>query len=156
MLGVRLGVAEGSADGFGVLREGIARGVARRVAGRRSEERDVDVQVTARDGAASSAVAAEHHRLLHQPVGNLLGEFTAQTGGGNPGDDPVPDVFDQRGVDIGKAGRRQMQVLEAHLGQFVHHHIHNLVTAAEMVVEGDRHPVLEAAFDDGLLKGDDF
>ena len=47
-----------------------------------------------------------------------------------------------------------MEVFEAHLGEFGDNHVDNLVTAAEMVVEGDGHAVLETRAADSLLEGD--
>ena len=61
-------------------------------------------------------------------------------------------MVDQRSVNVRKAGRGEVEVLESHLGQFAHNHVHNLVTASEMVVEGDCHSVLEAAEPDGILQ----
>ena len=63
-------------------------------------------------------------------------------------------MVDQRSVNVRKAGRGEVEVLESHLGQFAHTHVHNLVTASEMVVEGDCHSVLEAAEPDGILQRD--
>ena len=45
-----------------------------------------------------------------------------------------------------------MQVLEAHLCQFVHHQVHHFVSATEMMVERDGHAVFEAAAEDGFLQ----
>ena len=50
-------------------------------------------------------------------------------------------MFYKRFVDIGQAGCRQFEVLEPHLGKFIHNHVHNLVSAAEMVVETDGHAI---------------
>ena len=63
-------------------------------------------------------------------------------------------MVDQRGMNVRKAGRGEVEILEPHLGQFAHDHIHNLVSASEMVVEGDCHSVLETAESDGILKRD--
>ena len=100
VLRVRLGVAEGSADGLGMLGAGVTAGVSGRVAGGRAQERHVDVQVTFSDGAATSSVAAEHDRLLHQTMGDLFGQLSAKPGGGDLGDHPVLDVVDQRSVNV--------------------------------------------------------
>ena len=79
VLGVRLGVAEGSADGLGVIGAGVTAGVAGRVTGRSAQEGYINVKITVGDGASTSSVAAEHNRFLHQAVGNLLGEFAAES-----------------------------------------------------------------------------
>ena len=51
------------------------------------------------------------------------------------GDDPVFNVLDQRRVDAGQRTGRQGQVLKAHAGQGIHHHVHHMVPVAEVVVD---------------------
>ena len=49
-----------------------------------------------------------------------------------------------------------MQVLEAHLREFVNHKVHHLIAAAEMMMERDCHPVLQTAQTDSLFERDEF
>ena len=68
------------------------------------------------------------------------------------GDNAVFDVLDEGRVDGGQRGCRQRQVPIAHLRQLVHHHIHNVVTVAEVMVEADGHAVAQPCAADGLLQ----
>ena len=150
------GVAQGAADGFCVFRARASGGVAQFVAGGSGKEGHVDVQRTGGDGAAAPAVRAEHDRFLHQAMGYLVGQFPPEAGSGNPRDDTVADMLDQGRVHVGKAGSREMQVPEAHFGQLGDHHVHDPVAAAEMMMERDGHPVLQARSQDGFLEAHDF
>ena len=62
------GIAQRTADRFGVLGAGATRSVAQRVAGRSAEESHIDVQFSISYGAAAAAVRTEHNRLLHEAV----------------------------------------------------------------------------------------
>ena len=68
------------------------------------------------------------------------------------GDNAVFDVLDQGRMDGGQRGRRQRQVMIAHLRQLVHHHVDNVVTVAEVMVEADGHAVAQPCAADGLLQ----
>ncbi len=50
---------------------------------------------------------------------------------------PGLDVFDQRGVAVGKGTGGQGQVFEAHARQHADHEVNGLVALAEGVMEGD-------------------
>ena len=49
-----------------------------------------------------------------------------------------------------------MQILEAHLSQFSYDHVNHLIATAEVVVERDGHPILQAALADSFLQRNDF
>ena len=152
---VREGISEGSADTLGVFTARISGGVAERVARGGAQEGHVDVDVTVHDGASASAVGAELYRFLHEAVGDGVGQCVPHTRGADAGDDSLLDVFDERRMDSGKARRCEGEVLESHLGQFGDHHVDDLVAAAEMVVEGDGHSILEPGLPYSLFEGDD-
>ena len=68
------------------------------------------------------------------------------------GDDSVLDVADQGCVDIRQRACRQGQVPEAHVRQGVQHLVDHMVSAPEVVVEGDGHTVPQSRGADGILQ----
>ena len=98
----------------------------------------------------------EDDRLLHQAVRDFLCQVAAQTTGGDACDDTILDVLDEWLVNVLQARCSEMQVLEPHLSQLVDHHIHHLVASAEVVVERNRHAVLQSAAADSLLERTEF
>ena len=149
-------VTERTADALGVLRARVAAGVAERVGRRSAEERHVDVQLARSDSLAASAVRAEHHRLLHQSVRNLLSQFAAQTRCRNLCDHAVADVLDERFVHVLQARSCEVQILESHLCELSHNHVHHLVSTAEVVVERYCHAVLQSRVANSLLERHEF
>ena len=55
-------------------------------------------------------------------------------------------------MDVVQAGSSHVEVLDAHLGDLVHHHVEHLVATTEVMVEGYRHAVLQAGTADSLLQ----
>ena len=104
------------------------------------------------DGRATATMGTEHHRLLEDAVADGLGQLATHTGGGDAGHDAILDVLDEGFVDIVQAGSSHVEVLDAHLGNLVHHHVEHLVATTEVVVEGYRHAVLQAGTADSLLQ----
>ena len=97
-------------------------------------------------------MAAEDYRLLHETVGNFFRKLSAKSRCGNLRNHTVLDVLNERGMDIRKAGCGKVKILESHLRKSADNHIHDLVSASEMVVERNRHSVLQAAEPDGVVQ----
>ena len=91
---------------------------------------------------ASATMAAEDHRFLHQAVGNFFRKLSAKSRCRNFRNHTVPDMFNEWGMDIRKAGCGKVKILESHLRKSADNHIHDLVSASEMMVERNRHSVL--------------
>ena len=141
VLRVGHGVAERAADALSVLAVGVAEGVA----DRHAEEGDVNFQLAGFDEVDAAAVRVDLYRLFENAGGDGVGQFAAQAGGVEFADHAVFDVLNQRRVHAGERAGSDGEVLEAHARQHVHHHVDGVVAAAEAVVEGDGHAVLEAA-----------
>ena len=56
----------------------------------------------------------------------------------------------QRGVDIEEGAGVHRQILNPHPGDLVHHEIQNEIPIAQVMVEGDGHPVPQPRQRDGL------
>src|SRR5699024_8766975 len=121
VLGVGAGVAHGAAGDGPVVVPAVAVGVAIGDAAWGSQEGHVDVQLPAADGGGPAAVAAEHHRAVHEPAAHLLRQLAPEAGGLDVGDDPLLDVLDEGGVDGGQGAGGQGQIFESHLRQLAHH-----------------------------------
>ena len=150
--GIGTGIAQRAASNAVIIIPTVSIGVAVGVTGGRAQKRHIDVQITAADGAGPAAMGAEHHRTVHKATGDFLRQLTAQAGGLNMGNDPVFDVPDKRRMDVGQRGGRQRQVLVPHFRQLVYHHVDDVVSVTEMVVEADGHAVLQPRTADGLFQ----
>lgn len=126
-------------------------GVAEWIAGGHAQEGDVDGDLAAFDQRDTTAVGVDVDRLVHQAVGNRLGELAAHSRGIDASDEAGFDVLDQHGVGGLQRGRGQRQVLEAHAREDVDHHVDGLVAFAKTVMERDGHPVLQAGAANGFL-----
>ena len=150
--GIGTGIAQRAAGNAVIVIPTVAVGIAIGVAGWCSQKRHVDVQITAADGAGPAAVGAEHHRAVHKATGDFLRQLTAQAGGLNMGNDPIFDVPDKRRMDGGQRGSRQRQVLVSHFRQLVYHHVDDVVSVTEVVVEADGHAVFQPRTADGIFQ----
>ena len=135
------GVAQRAAARFSVR----AVGVAKLIAARHAEKRHVDIQLAVLEQLHAPAVGVNLHRLVHQPVGDGIRQPAAHAGGVNPGDDATLDMFDQRVIAGHQRAGSQGQIFEAHPRQQRHDGVDHPVAFAKGMVEGDGHPVLQAA-----------
>ena len=120
-------------------------GVAKLIAARHAEKRHVDIQLAVLEQLHAPAVGVNLHRLVHQPVGDGVCQPAAHPRGVNPGDNAAFDMFDQRVVAGHQRAGGQRQVFEAHPRQQRHDGVDHPVAFAKRMVEGDGHPVLQAA-----------
>ena len=97
----------------------------------------------------------EYHRFIHEATGYLFREFSAHAGGRDLRDHAVLDMTDKRSMYVRETGCSQCQAFDAHFRDLVDYHVDDLVAAAEMMMERNRHSVLETALADRILKGDD-
>ena len=135
------GVAQRTAARFSVR----AVGVAKLIAARHAEKRHVDVQLAVLKQLHAPAVGVNLHRLVHQPMGDGIRQPAAHAGGVNPGDDATLDMLDQRVIAGHQRAGSQGQIFEAHPRQQRHDGVDHPVAFAKGMVEGDGHPVLQAA-----------
>ena len=146
---VHHGVAQRAAARFTVR----AVSVAKRIAARHAEKRHVDIQLAVLEQLHAPAVGVNLHRLVHQPVGDGVCQPAAHARGVNPGDDAAFDMLDQGVVTGHQRAGGQRQVFEAHPRQQRHDGVNHPVAFAKRVVEGDGHPVLQAAAFNRLFNG---
>ena len=95
-------------------------------------------------------MAAEHHGLLKNTLGNGAPDTSGHVVGFNARDHAGTDMIQQRQVHIKqRAGlhRQIAQTLARSLGQ---HHVEHGIAVAQMVVKGNRHAALQAAGTDGI------
>ena len=146
---VHHGVAQRTAARFAVR----AVGVAKLIAARHAEKRHVDIQLAVLEQLHAPAVGVNLHRLVHQPVGDGIRQPAAHARGVNPGDDAAFDMLDQGVVTGHQRAGGQRQVFEAHPRQQRHDGVDHPVAFAKSMVEGDGHPVLQAAAFNRLFNG---
>ena len=135
------GVAQRTAARFSVRPVGVAK----LIAARHAEKRHVDIQLAVLEQLHAPAVGVNLHRLVHQPVGDGIRQPAAHAGGVNPGDDATLDMLDQRVIAGHQRAGSQGQIFEAHPRQQRHDGVDHPVAFAKGMVEGDGHPVLQAA-----------
>ena len=56
-------------------------------------------------------------------------------------------------MDVRQRACGKGQVFDAHFGDFIHNHVHNVISVAEVVVERNRHAVPKAGQADCFCKG---
>ena len=132
------GIAERTAGG----RAGYAVCVAHAVAGGRGDERDVDVYAPRINGGGTAAVAAENDGLFENTLRYCAGDLPVHIVGFNAGDHARFDMVDQRIMAVKQGACLQRQIFDAHGRDLGQHHVEHKVAVAQVVVEGDRHPVL--------------
>ena len=120
-------------------------GVAKLIAARHAEKRHVDIQLAVLKQLHAPAMGVNLHRLVHQPVGDGIRQPAAHARGVNPGDNAAFNMLDQRVVAGHQRAGGQRQVFEAHPRQQRHDGVDHPVAFAKRMVEGDGHPVLQAA-----------
>ena len=150
---IELGITQRTAAGCVFFIAVIAVCIAIGVAGRCAKEGYVNVQLPGFNRRRTAAMGTEHDGEIHKPPGNLLRQFSAKAAGFNVGNHAVFDMLNQRGVDIRKGACSKGQILDAHFGDLLHNHIDNIVTIAEVMVEGNCHPIPKAGKPNCLFQG---
>ena len=104
------------------------------------------------DSTGPSTVGMNQNGIVHETVRDSLSKFSANPGGMDLRHHTVPDMVDQRNVNIGKGTCRKCKILDSHMGNHIHHHIDDPVSVTKVMVEGYGHPVLQTAFYDDLFQ----
>ena len=95
------------------------------------------------DGAGPATVGFEHHRLGQDTLsGDSLRQLSPHTAGLNASDDTQADIVDQAGMVLAQGGSTQSQVPDTHSRNLRHDLGEHQVSVAQVVVEGNGHPVL--------------
>ena len=115
------------------------------VRGRRTDKRDVDMHVPFFDGAHAAAVASDDRRRRESAEGYVLADTVTDTGGLDADDGALFDHRCDTTVRLAERRRADREVAEAHLLCGLEHHVDDVVTVAEVVMEGKDHAVPRAA-----------
>ena len=106
---------------------------------------------TALNGSHASAVGAHDGQILKLTRGDGLADLSAHAGGLDAGNGAVLDHGNDGIMGLTHGAGADGDVLDPHLVHFLHHHVHHIVSLAEVVVEGDGHAVVGIALDQSLV-----
>ena len=95
--------------------------------------------------ADTAAVAPHDCEALKPTLGDGLADLAAYARALDIGDGPVVYHVDNRVILAAHRGSADGDVLDAELMDFFHNHVENLIALAEVVVEAQRHAVLDFA-----------
>ena len=115
------------------------------VRGRRTDKRDVNVDVPFFDGAHAAAVASDDRRGREPAEGYVLADAVTNAGGLDADDRPLFDHLRDAAVRLAERRRADREVAESHLLSGLEHHVDDVVTVAEVMMEGKDHAVPRAA-----------
>ena len=115
------------------------------VRGRRTDKCDINVDVPFFDGAHAAAVASDDRRRREPAEGYVLADTVTDAGGLDADDGALFDHLCDATVRLAERRRADREVAEAHLLCGLEHHIDDVVTVAEMMMEGKDHAVPRAA-----------
>ena len=97
------------------------------------------------DGAHAAAVASDDRRRREPAEGYVLADAVTDAGGLNADDGALFDHRCDAAVRLAERRRADREVAEAHLLCGLEHHIDDVITVAEVVMEGKDHAVPRAA-----------
>ena len=115
------------------------------VRGRRTDKRDVNVHVPFFNGAHAAAVAPDDRRRREPAEGYVLADTITDAGGLDADDGALFDHRCDTAVRLAERRRADREVAEAHLLCGLEHHVDDVVTVAEVMMEGKDHAVPRAA-----------
>ena len=139
-----MGIHHGIAQRTAARATGKAVGVAIGIASRDADEGDVDGDFSRLNEGTATTMGMHGNRLLHQTMRNGIGQLAAHAGSVDLPDHAILDMINERRIGGDQRGRCQCQILEAHIGEDLHHHIDDLIALAIGMMEGNGHSVLEA------------
>ena len=125
--------------------------IAVTVAGWRSDKGHVDLQFAAFDGPGSAAMGTNHDRVGQPAGGNELAKLSAQTAGIQRNNDARLQMRQQCVLHFAERTGGKPETANPLAGDGVDHQFHNRIAITQMMMEGNRHAILQAtSFDSGL------
>ena len=115
------------------------------VRGRCTDKCDVNVDVPFFDGAHAATVASDDRRRREPAEGYVLADTVTDAGGLDADDGALFDHLCDAAVRLAERRRADRQIAEAHLLCGLEHHVDDVVTIAEVMMEGKDHTVPRAA-----------
>ena len=146
---VRERISKTAAGGSAVL----SRAVSHAVGAWRGDKGHIDGGDAQRNIARAAAVRTELDRLVHQAGRDLPADPCGDVVCLHLPHDVVFDVVQKRRVCVKQRTGIHGQIADAHGGDLIHDKIQHIVAVPEMVVEGDRHAVLQSGQRDRLADG---
>ena len=150
-------VHEGIAQHAAVALTADALAVAVIVAGGRADKGNIDGRLAGLDGTDTAAVAAHDGETFQLAFRDSLPDLAAHTAGLDVGNRAILNHRHQRVMRFAEGTCADGDIFDAHLVNFLHDHVDDQISIAEMVVEAQRHAVVGTTLDKGLVdRADEF
>ena len=96
-------------------------------------------------------MASEDHGLFQDSPGDGFSHLAAHVVALQASDNTAFDVSDNGFMDIKYGTCVHGQILDSHLGSLGEHHVQHIVSVSHMMMEGNRHSILQTCLFNGFF-----